>query len=418
MKVAINIPTRPGGSAGGTEQFLIGLVSGLAAIKDDTEYVLVVDPRYPNWIRQYAGPEMDAVTCPWSSRVEWLRASVPWLERLVKPLAKPLLSSVSDADLSLGSADGFFAETGADLVHFPTQIYKRTCLPSLYNPHDIQHEHNPGYFGEATVERRRAMNRAACEAATAVDVPSQFVRRDLVETYEIDPAKIYAIDRGPPVTVYDEPTDADERSVEEMLSVADPFAFYPAKSWPHKNHQRIVEAMAPLRDKFDSDLSLVCTGKRTDHWATVQQTIEAQELTDRIDHLGYVATTELRVLYRRAQFVVIPSLFEGGGFPLLEAWAEGRPVACANTTALPEKAGDAALTFDPTDIDEMASVMKRLSTEPETRTSLTDRGQERLKHFDWKDTARRYSALYRHIAGDSLSTEERTWLDAAQGGTP
>lgn len=415
MRVAVYVPILPGGSAGGVEQFVLGLVSGFRSLADeDLDIVVVTNPRSPDWIREQAGPHVEVLARPWRGLTERVQAALGPLEPYVTPLAKPVVESATSSGPTIPDSDGFFQELDADIVHFPTQHYVRTELPCLYNPHDLQHEHYPEYFEPSELERRRHVYRTAVREAAAVDVPSQFVRQDLADTYGVPLEKIYAIDRGPPVATYCEPTPADERFLERNLADLNAFTLYPAKSWPHKNHLGLVEALATARKEFDLDLGLVCTGTRTDHWSTVEDRIVTLGIESAVNHLGFVSPERLRALYRRSSFVTIPSLFEGGGFPLLEAWNERRAVACSNVTALPEKAGEGGLLFDPEDPDDIAACLRGLRTDEELRQRLVRSGKERVEAFSWKRTARTYAALYRTVGGLAVSTDERQLIAAAQ----
>jgi glycosyltransferase involved in cell wall biosynthesis len=118
---------------------------------------------------------------------------------------------------------------------------------------------------------------------------------------------------------------------------------------------------------------------------------------DRVRSLGYVEPEELVGLYRLARFVVVPSLFEGGAFPLLEAFREGTPVACSNATALLEVGGDAVLLFDPLSVEEIADTLPRLAAEEALRQELRGAGAARAALFDWSATADSYRQLYRSL---------------------
>jgi glycosyltransferase involved in cell wall biosynthesis len=128
--------------------------------------------------------------------------------------------------------------------------------------------------------------------------------------------------------------------------------------------------------------------------------------------VGYVSPLDLRCLYRLARFLVFPSLFEGGGMPVFEAFAAGVPVACSNVTCLPRQAGDAALLFEPRDRAAMADALVRTWGDGALRSDLVRRGRDRVARFTWDRTARIYRAHYRQIAGRTLGEEDRALLDA------
>jgi glycosyltransferase involved in cell wall biosynthesis len=127
--------------------------------------------------------------------------------------------------------------------------------------------------------------------------------------------------------------------------------------------------------------------------------------------LGYVSAEELRALYRLASFIVFPTLFEGGGLPLYEAFQEGAAVTCSNIPALRGLANNAAVLFDPLSVEDMARGLRQISTDDKLRDALRQKGRERSKLFAWENTAKAYRALYRKLAGQTLSDEDRLLLE-------
>jgi glycosyltransferase involved in cell wall biosynthesis len=162
----------------------------------------------------------------------------------------------------------------------------------------------------------------------------------------------------------------------------DPFLFYPARAWAHKNHARLFEAFALLRRKRP-ELRLILTGGG-DHGA----------LPDGVEARGFVTAETLRDLYRTAGVLVFPSLYEGFGQPPLEAMACGCPVACSNAAALPEIVGDAARLFDPRSPEAIAEAVEDVLDAP---APWVARGLERAAHFSWEATARGTDAVYAEL---------------------
>ena len=417
VTVGIYVPIRPSGYAGGVEQFVVGLLEGLSASGQPQEYVVITHPEHPDWLEPHLCENMRIEPRPWQDVVERCRAAVGRLDSVLKPVARPIIDAVTGrGDPSVPEDDGFLASLDLDVLHCPTQLYVRSPIPSVYNPHDLQHEHYPDFFESDEIERRRHLYRTGCRDSHAVDVPSMFVREDLQSTYDIDPEKVYPIPRGPPVGLYEPISEEDIAATRRKFDLPEGFAFYPAQTWPHKNHRRLIEAIGYLRENQNVEVPLVCTGRRNEHFESIRATVRECGVTDLVSFLGYVSETELRSLYRLAQFVVIPSLFEGGGFPLLEAWYEGTPVACSGTTSLREKAGDAALLFDPDSSIDIAGAIKTLRTDSERRRHLQKRGTERVGEFNWELTGTVYQALYRWVAGAELGPNERVLLDRSQSG--
>ena len=165
------------------------------------------------------------------------------------------------------------------------------------------------------------------------------------------------------------------------------YAFYPADTWPHKNHAMLVKALHLLRTKHRREVPCVLTGiKRGAHDALLKA-VEEHGLAQQVHLLGYVEKHDMPLLYQGARFLIFPYLFEGFGLPLLEAMASDCPIICSRAASIPEVVGDAALLFDPNDPEEMADSMHRILTDEELRRTLVKAGRERALQFSWERTA-------------------------------
>jgi glycosyltransferase involved in cell wall biosynthesis len=198
-------------------------------------------------------------------------------------------------------------------------------------------------------------------------------------------------------------------TVQNKYQLKQPFALYPAVTWPHKNHIRLLEALAHLRDTCGLTMHLVCTGSRQDFWPHIARRIDELNLGSQVKFLGFIPEDELRAVYRLSQLLVMPSLFEAISLPIFDAWAEGVPVVCSHATALPDQVQDAAVLFDPHAVDSMAHAIATVATNVELQQRLRARGAQRVKDFSWERTARAYRAVYRRAAHAPL-TEEDHWL--------
>jgi glycosyltransferase involved in cell wall biosynthesis len=243
-------------------------------------------------------------------------------------------------------------------------------------------------------------------------VASEFVRRDLVERYHVRPERVQVIPWAPPPLGPTARTTRtqDFAALKGKYGLADaPFALYPAMTWEHKNHLRLLEALAGLRGDGPVRTRLVCTGHKTDFWPRIERRVHELGLEEQVMFPGLVPREELGALYRAAQFVFIPTLFEAASAPLFEAWQHGAPAACSSVTSLPEQAGDAALLFDPLSVEGIAGAFARMANDEGLRDELRRRGARRLADFSLERTAKAYRAVYRRAAGRPLGEEDR-WL--------
>jgi glycosyltransferase involved in cell wall biosynthesis len=299
-----------------------------------------------------------------------------------------------------------------DLVHFPIQSAFLTDLPTIYHPHDLQHLHLPQFFSARERALREASYRAFCDQARIVVVASRWVRDDVIEHYHLPPEKVVIVPWAPIVTEYPTPTSQDIESVRARLALPEGFIFYPAQTWPHKNHLGLLAALAILRRERGLSVALVASGFQNDFHSELKRQARMMGVADQVHWVGFVEPRVLRVLYGLATAVVIPTRFEAASGPLWEAFASGVPAACSNVTSLPEQADGAALIFDPDDPTAIADAVARLWTDEALRADLIIRGHSNIRRFDWDRTARIFRAHYRRVAGVVPSDEDRTLLDA------
>ncbi len=262
----------------------------------------------------------------------------------------------------------------ADVVHYPLTLRIPTVRkPSVVTLLDLQHLDLPSLFSRGERAFRSVAWHRSVRGADRVIVISAFVRDRAVEFLGLDPGRVRVIHLG---------IDHD-RFKPGVETAPEPFLLYPARRWPHKNHERLFEAFALLRHELPW-LRLVLTGGG--HSGAVPDGVEVR---------GLVPEDELVGLYRSAAALVFPSLYEGFGQPVLEAMACGCPVACSNVASLPEVVGDAAPLFDPNDAIAMANAVLDVLAAPEEWSA---RGLERAKLFSWEATARAHDAVYRELS--------------------
>jgi glycosyltransferase involved in cell wall biosynthesis len=308
-------------------------------------------------------------------------------------------------------SDGFLEGLHCDVLHIPTKHFVLCGIPTVYNPHDLQHLHYPQFFPPEELAFREVVYTTGVRCARLVVVGSQFVKDDVVRQYGASPAKVQVIPEGAPTEGSPEPTPELLELVRRTYRLETPFVLYPAVTWPHKNHLRLLEALAFLRQRQGLRIPLVCTGALWQgFWPTVERRVRELHLEDQVRFLGFVPEPHLRALYRLAQAMVQPSLFEASSLPIFEAWKESTPVACSDVTALPDQTRDAGFLFDPHCVDSIADALRQLTQDESLRAKLVARGHERLRDFSCERTARAYRAAYRRLAERPLSEEDRHLL--------
>lgn len=224
---------------------------------------------------------------------------------------------------------------------------------------------------------------------THVLTVSEATKRDLVNILGVSKDRITVTPLAADRRLY-YPRDPEEmaRHIEKRFGIAKPYLLYVSRlEHPGKNHVRLIEAFAKARKEHGLRHDLVLAGSDWSGSEFVHAAAETSSVSGSIHMLGYVPNIELPALYSAAAGVVFPSLFEGFGLPILEAMSSGVPVASSNTSSLPEVAGDAALLFDPVNVDEMAAAIARLAMDTPLRSMLVGRGLSRAAAFSWEKTA-------------------------------
>lgn len=403
----------PSGAHGGVEQVVIGLAGGLSRLTDgDERYLFLTQAGADGWLEPHVTGPATLVRCaapPPPRRPRWRAAlarvpGAPWVWDRLPDRTRP----------TVPTSDGTVERAGAAVVHFPFQSGFLTDVPSIYHPHDLQHLHLPAFFERKERRRREIVYRALCGRAAVVAVTSSWVKRDVVSQYGLPEERVRVIPLAPVVGTYPQPGPEDLARVRRERSLPPAFAFFPAQTWPHKNHLRLLRALALLRDRHGA-IPLVCSGRLTAHHAMLVKEARRLRLEDEVRFVGFVSPLELQALYRLARCVVVPTLFEAASFPLWEAFENGVAAACSDVTSLPEQAGDAALLFDPRDEGAIAAALGRLWTDERLRATLVERGRARVAAFTWDRTARTFRAHYRRIAGRPLTGEDERLLAADAG---
>jgi glycosyltransferase involved in cell wall biosynthesis len=289
-----------------------------------------------------------------------------------------------------------------DLLHVQYTAPPLAPCPVVTTIHDLSFEHIPETFKRRSRVQLRLTVRATARRAAHVIAPSEFTRRDLVETYGLDPGRVTAI----PLAVaphFRRVEDAGEVGrVRARYGIGGEYVLAVGSIQPRKNLARLVRAYSALRrGRGRSNLpQLVLVGKKAWLYGDTLRAIEEENLGESVLLTGYVSEGDLPALYTGALLFAYPSFYEGFGLPPLEAMSCGAPVLTGNLTSLPEVVGDAGLTVDPFDTDALAEALARLIDDDALRANLSRRGLERARHFDWRDTARMTLQVYRRVMID------------------
>jgi glycosyltransferase involved in cell wall biosynthesis len=290
---------------------------------------------------------------------------------------------------------------GVDIIHSPVPAMPmfHWNTPLIITLHDVQELHYPQFFSPHERANRAVKNWLAIETTDKLVVSFQHVKDDLAQFFHISPEKIHVCPL--PVSQNWLPNShAHESSgVKEKYNLKEKFLLYPAQTWQHKNHIRLIQALAHLKGEGFAIPVLICTGKTTDFLHVIEEEITRNTVRAHIRFLGIVPEEDLVSLYKACEGVVIPTLYEAGSFPLIEAMMMGVPVICARTTSLPETIGDLQFTFDPLDHIDIANSLKLLLSDKNFRENNLANSQIRVVEMQnqQQSSIERFENLYLSI---------------------
>jgi glycosyltransferase involved in cell wall biosynthesis len=369
------------------------------------KYTFIVRENMRAWLAPYVyGPcKLEGIPEPIPSvgKKAFRSIALPLLRLKGSAPLRSIWSKLSRRTLNLPVSDGYVESQGFDVVHFPTQAAYLTELPTIYQPWDLQHLHLPHFFSNEDFARREREYRAFCNQAACVCVQAEWTKQDIINQYGVAEEKIVVIPWGSVFDAYESPSAEEIRKTVDTFSLPSSYCFYPAVTWPHKNHEAIIRALHILKSEYGMVPQIICTGSSTPHRSVLDKQAREFGVADQLRFLGFVTPVELQAVFRTATAMIFPSRFEGFGLPILEAFHARLPVLSANATTLPEVARDAALYFNPNSPAELAALMKEVLEKPELRQDLIKKGTHVLSGYSIADMATNFQALYDRAAASS-----------------
>ncbi|MBI2600895.1 glycosyltransferase family 4 protein [Candidatus Daviesbacteria bacterium] len=293
------------------------------------------------------------------------------------------------------------ARFNLDLVHFP-----HFNIPIFFNSkfivtiHDLIHQ---------DFQMRRATTRdpftyqikklgynqifkTAVRNSSKILVPSEHVRQQLIDRWRVSVDKIVITPEGVDDQIIKFSENLSTSKVSEILDrlhIKKPYIFYVGNAHPHKNIQRLIESFLLIKEKRP-DLNLVLSGNSHYFW----EQIIKENKNNSIQFTGKVTDEELVALYKSASCFVMPSLEEGFGIPLLEAFLCKCPVVSSSAGSLKEVGGDGTLYFDPKDNVDMAEKILTVVDDKKVQNELINNGLGQVSKFSWEDLAKKTLEVY------------------------
>lgn len=262
-------------------------------------------------------------------------------------------------------------------------------IPQVVTIHDLVWQHASSTMRFQGWMAERAFMKPSIKRAERVVAVSNATKQSLSELYPWSQNKIDVVYPGCT------PFTPDSNSVDlKRLELDRPYVLFVGTLEPRKNLLRLLESFAALSDDTRSELLLVIAGGQG--WGLSDLTTEISRLNiaSSVRLTGFVSDEELGKLYRDARFLAMPSLYEGFGFPIIEANQLGVPVLTSNTSSMPEVGGDAALLVDPTSVSSISDGLRKLATDNALHTQLANSAQTNAAKFDWCRSAHQLTDVF------------------------
>lgn len=390
--IAVDLtPILPGGENGGAKDFVIELLCRLAEMIPQTQFVLLTQAASHEELAALDRPNMRRLMVVGPVMANPLRTRLKVLAfRILPHLPARLRSVVSRFGYKLNTtlkrvgSGSLLRDMSVDLLFCPftAPTYFEFGIPTVCTIYDLQYKTYPEFFAAEDVVYRERTFIEACRRATVLTAISDYSRDSAIAHGSIDPARIRTIHLRMAQRIV-LGAKHDKAILGRSGLSPQRYLIYPANFWKHKNHEMLLTAfaMACHDGGLEADIKLVCTGALKERQEWLMGAAHAMNLEDRVLFPGYLSNTELAALMANCSGMVFPSLYEGFGLPVIEAMAASVPVACSNTTSLPEVAADAALLFDPRIPTQIAQAMVSLVKNEALRTRLIQAGQQRAAEF-------------------------------------
>ena len=377
MKIGINAQILSPVSAG-VANYTKNLIKGLIELDSENEYHLFGREEY---LREFASKNVKLnftrVLCQKSPlRILW--------EQFVLPLR------ILKKDLNV--------------FHYPDHtlsLLGKVC-PTVITIHDLAFLRFPEMFNLSRRIYKSFVIKRSVELADKIITVSEFTKSEAVKLLRVPEEKIRVIYNGVENSFHGV---GDEKRLEEIRNrygLRGRLILFVGTLEPRKNIVRLIKAYNFLRGGHQGwDVTLVIAGAIGWLYDDIFNTVKSLKLEKEVIFLDYVPREDLVYLYNCSSVVVYPSLYEGFGFPPLEAMACGTPVVVSNTSSLSEVVGDAGVYVDPYDVVDIAHGIEKALTDEELRERLIQKGLERAKSFSWEEMARKTLKVYEEVLEES-----------------
>lgn len=269
------------------------------------------------------------------------------------------------------------------VFHGPNFFVPEIDLPSVVTIHDLSAYYPSDWHPQTRIERMRKLIPQAVARANIVLTDSLATKRELIQEFSVDEAKVRAVPLGVD-TIYHPRTAEQLKPVLERYGLnVNSYTLFVSTIEPRKNILRLIAAYRALPLALRRQFPLVIAGAQGWNSQLIHDEIERAASEGWLYYLGFLAQEDLPALYAGCRLFAYPSLYEGFGLPIAEAMASGVPVLTSNCSSMPEVADGAAMLVDPLDVDAITRALGRALSDEVWRLDASERGLHRAQQLNW-----------------------------------
>ncbi|NOQ68308.1 glycosyltransferase [Patescibacteria group bacterium] len=371
MIIGIDIRMLARGTRSGVEEYTINLLSNMISLDNNIEYKLFYNGYKKTKL------EYDLLKLP---NVQLKEFKIP--NRLLDASFQFL--NYPKIDKMLEKVDVFFSP------HIFSSSVSKKCK-TITTFHDLSFESYPEFYSTGKNYWHFSMNpRKQAQKADKIIAVSQSTKDDLIKIYGIEPEKIKVIYSGVNSVSSIQYSVFSISEIRKKYNLPKKYILYLGTLEPRKNIIGLIKAFEEFKKSYKlqaTSYKLIIAGSKGWLYEDIFKIVKNSPAKDNIIFTGFIDDKDKAALYSLADLFVYPSFYEGFGFPPLEAMAAGTPVITSNFSSLPEAVGDAAITVNPYNIDELAKAIEMVLSDENLRDILIERGYERVKNFSWEKCA-------------------------------
>lgn len=255
-----------------------------------------------------------------------------------------------------------------------------TSKKFIYTLHDLQEKYFPEYFKKHIILWRKFMYTKLSKKAFRVITESYHVKGDISKYFNIPFEKIEVIE-SPPIF---SKTDENFNLLNHYKELTQPYVFFPAQFWKHKNHLRVISAFSKLLIDH-KNLIIVLTGNKIREYSKIKNLIKELNIQENVKFISNIPQNHMPYFFQNARIVIAPTLYESISIPVFEAFYYKVPVCASGVYAIIDQVGDAGELFDPYSVDSIFNSMKKLIESNEiSRNDYISKGLKKLNYFSTK----------------------------------